>query len=675
MASISPPTPHKLTFPSHNLLSFRRPFCPPSRILDSSFCRCAGSSSSSSSSDNSAPIQWRWNSAIQDILKTAVKRFDSYVNLYRKDARKIDDQNGGVPFAGNNEMEEEDWNWDRWKKHFEQVDEQERLLSVLKSQLGRAVYREDFEDAARLKVATAAAATNDTVGTVMSHLNRAVDEERFQDAAFLRDNAGTGLVGWWAGVSEDIKDPYGLIIRITAEHGRYVARWYSPRQLAMTAAGVPLFEIFLTVNEKGEYKQQAVYLKRRSSIPDSSAVSSMASGATSRQSPSGSNEDKSDLLIVSAEDAEDGDDTDDGTDLTEGLLGFQNVLRDLIPGVKVTVLKVTAPGKVDRDFISKVVEQIMEEEDEDKDDETESLKVEDEVKDESDQERDEIQMDSDSETDDKSGKSEMAVKVVVGGLVQKLSGSVPATDRVPAKLQKSGRFSFSFSIEKDINQQDSKEQASRIKAKLQGQRSIENVMSDFAKHIGGEKIPLKVLRDVGELINLTLSQSQNRQPLSGSMTFHRIEISSSPDPLNGLYIGAQGLYASEVINLKRKFGQWQEDGGTKETSDLEFYEYVEAVKLTGDPYVPAGQVAFRAKVGQRYQLPHKGLIPEEFGVIARYKGQGRLAEPGFRNPRWVDGELVILDGKYIKGGPLVGFVYWAPEYHFLVFFNRLRLQP
>lgn len=30
--------------------------------------------------------------------------------------------------------------------------------------------------------------------------------------------------------------------------------------------------------------------------------------------------------------------------------------------------------------------------------------------------------------------------------------------------------------------------------------------------------------------------------------------------------------------------------------------------------------------------------------------------------------------QYIKGGPVVGFVYWAPELHFLVFFNRLRLQ-
>lgn len=63
--------------------------------------------------------------------------------------------------------------------------------------------------------------------------------------------------------------------------------------------------------------------------------------------------------------------------------------------------------------------------------------------------------------------------------------------------------------------------------------------------------------------------------------------------LSGLYISADGLSSSEVIHLRRKVGQWQEDGGSKEPLNLEFYEYVEAVKLTGDPYVPAGQVTLK----------------------------------------------------------------------------------
>ncbi|XP_022763652.1 protein EXECUTER 1, chloroplastic-like isoform X2 [Durio zibethinus] len=639
MASIPTPTPRNLSFLSPQFPSLNRSFYPPSpsRFPDSTLCRC-----SNNSSDNN-PINWRWDSAIQDVIKNAIKRFDSYMNPFRKDSTTAKDaSNDGVSDKLSRRRDEEDdwdWDWDRWKKHFEQVDEQERLLSLLKLQLNEAVRREDYEGAARLKVAIAAAATNDTVGRVISLLNRAVVEERFQDAAFLRDNAGAGLVGWWAGLSDDTQDPYGLIIRITAEHGRYVARSFSPRELATASVGVPLFEIFLTVNKKGEYKQQAVYFER-SVFRDSSMVSSKTSGATSRSSPSGFSEDKNDLFVASTEDEEDGDDedddgADDGSDMGEGLTGFQNILRDMIPGVKVKVLKVTAPGKGDRDFISKLIEQIVDEEDEEKDAGVESIEVDDEIKSESDQERDQIKMDADS------------------GVID--------SDRP----------------EKDINQLDSSRKTRGSldrKAKVQGQRNIENIMFDLAKSIGGEKIPLKVLKDVGELINLTLRQAQNHQPLSRSTTFHRIETAASPDPLDGLYIGAHGLYTSEVIHLRRKFGQWQGDSGTKEPSDLEFYEYVEAVKLTGDPYVPAGQVAFRARVGKRYQLPHKGIIPEEFGVVARYKGQGRLAEPGFQNPRWVDGELVILDGKYVKGGPVVGFLYWAPEYHFLVFFNRLRLH-
>ncbi|CAN1332201.1 Protein EXECUTER 1, chloroplastic [Linum perenne] len=684
MASISAPTPppRNLIFQSSHRHPKRRrsslspspPFPSSSRFSDSHLCRCTNSSSSSSS-DNQG---WRWDAVIQDVFKSAIKTFDSYFGKRPWDGL----DNGDFVETASRERGDEqrgaqEWDWDRWKKHFEDIDDQERLVSVLKSQLRSAVNSEDYEDASRIKVAIAAATTNDTVGEVMRNLLKAVAEERYQEAAFLRDHAGAGLVGWWSGISDEVCDPHGLIIRITAEHGRYVARSYSPRQLATATAGVPLFEIFLIMNKKGEYKQQAVYLKRKKQPQDPSMLSSIASSSLSRTGPT---EEKDDLFVVTADETEDDDDTEDGFDPVDGFPGFNNIFRDMIPGVKVKVLKVTMPSKMDRDFIAKVIEDEEDEEEEDEDDEDESSEGEDDIKGESEEERDEIDVDAASEMIDNVGHGEISIKVMVGGLAQKSSPSLRGEDRVrvPAKLERKGRMSFCLSIEKETKRQDAgaKELASAEKqGKLQGQRSLDQVMLDLAKFIGKEKIPLKVLKDLSELLSVSLSQAQNRQPLSGSTTFHRIDASASPDPLSGLYIGARGLYTSEVIHLQRKVGQWQDNSGSnsKEASRLEFYEYVEAVKLTGDPYVPAGEVAFRAKVGKRYQLPHKGIIPEEFGVIARYKGQGRLADPGFGNPRWVDGELVILDGKYVKGGPIIGFVYWAPEYHFLVFFNRLRL--
>ncbi|CAN6826704.1 hypothetical protein Bca4012_007722 [Brassica carinata] len=696
MPSLSTPPSQNLAFSpavaasatSSRLTPTKRPFYPHRLSDPAALCRCSSSSGGNSPSADDDPP--RWDAAIQDVLKSAIKRFDSVLSWYSTTGQGKDAGDDDDDVVSGEQGEESDWDWERWKKHFELIDEQDRLISVLKSQLNGAVKREEYEDAARLKVAVAAAATNDAVGRVMSSFNRAVLEERYKDAVYLRDKAGAGLVGWWSGISEDVKDPFGLIVQITAEHGRYVARSYNPRQLSTSATGAPLFEIFLTRDVKGNYRKQVVYLKWKEIFPDVPTMPSRSLNSPRFLTPPpGRKEDAGNLAVESSED-EESDNSDDDSDLLEESSGFQTFLRDMIPGVKVKVMKVTAPGKVDKDFISKVIEQIAddeedeedEDEDEEKDFDIEEIEVEEGTKAESEVKNADIELESvTDEIIDNNGGREIAVKFVIGDIVDRLSGNQPLKEslRSPANLESVEKSSFYLRLEKDLNvQQESKGVESTLldgKGNRQSRRRIDNIMVDLAKSIEKEKkISLKMLKDVGELLSLTLSQAQNRQQLSGLTKFRRIDVTPSPDPLDGLYIGAHGLYTSEVIHLKRKFGQWKGGKESKKSTDIEFYEYVEAVKLTGDPYVPAGKVAFRAKIGRRYELPHRGLIPEEFGVIARYKGQGRLADPGFRNPRWVDGELVILDGKYVKGGPVVGFVYWAPEYHFVMFFNRLRLQ-
>ena len=183
----------------------------------------------------------------------------------------------------------------------------------------------------------------------------------------------------------------------------------------------------------------------------------------------------------------------------------------MIPGVKVKVVKVTAPEKVDRDIISKVIEQIIDEEDEEKDYDIENVDVDTEIKsenedehsdtdikNENDDEHSDTDLDSGSDIADEDDQHQISLQVVVGdGFLQKLSRGAHAKDllRVPARLEKKGRMTFTFTVEEDVNELQpggDGQSAKNKRSKLPGQRSIDNLMLDFVKSIGKGKIPMKV---------------------------------------------------------------------------------------------------------------------------------------------------------------------------------------
>jgi len=237
----------------------------------------------------------------------------------------------------------------------------------------------------------------------------------------------------------------------------------------------------------------------------------------------------------------------------------------MIPGVKVKVMKVNSPGKVDKDFISKVIEQIAEDEESDFD--IEDIVVEEETKAETETDEKGADIELESVTDeviDSNGVKEIAVKLVISDIVGRLSGNQPLKEslRSPANLESVEKSSFYLRLEKDLNvQQESKGVEGTLvdgKGNRQSRRRIDNIMVDLANSIEKEKkisvkvcfdlcvlailfllvsyfrnFALQMLKDVGELLSLTLSQAQNRQQLSGLTKFRRIDVTPSLDPLNG----------------------------------------------------------------------------------------------------------------------------------------------
>ncbi|CAN1774866.1 Protein EXECUTER 2, chloroplastic [Linum perenne] len=558
-----------------------------------------------------------------------------------------------------------DWDWNRWGRHFVEIEQAESFASVLKFQLEEAIEKEDFQEAAKLKNTIAEATSMDSVSEIMSELKNAIDEERYHDASRLCKHTGSGLVGWWVGYSTDSTDPFGRLVRITPGMGRFIAKSYTPRQLVNSSSGTPLFEIFVVKDADESYVMQVVWLRSKSSSATSTSKhvkTSMSEVESALEGNVKQNE------VKQEETDEKGINIEGATE--EGIKSVINFLKDKIPGLKVNVMNVNVTGEVAEDDDS--MKQLIQDEDENTvsndDSEDESEKLE------------EIQPDgvslvgsSDSSEDGK----DLDMKLFIGGVVHEDNPVKDDYSRVPAEIKDVEKDSFVLHIPRrflDFANSDSK--PSKLKVAAIAAKGVTELMPpDVAKAFwGGDKLSSKVSRNVREIFKLAVSQAQKQSRLSENTNFSRISTTNNNlDPFDGLYVGAFGPYGTEVVQLKRKYGRWSNG---KDSSDVEFFEYVEAVKLTGDLNVPAGQVTFRAKIGKGSRNPNRGMYPDELGVVASYKGEGRIANFGFKNPKWVEGELLQLNSKgigpYVKGADL-GFLYVVPEQSFLVLFNRLTL--
>lgn len=152
--------------------------------------------------------------------------------------------------------------------------------------------------------------------------------------------------------------------------------------------------------------------------------------------------------------------------------------------------------------------------------------------------------------------------------------------------------------------------------------------------------------------------------LEGETMFSRLpDEPITNDLFTGFYIGKFGPHGLELLHLSR---QIEKDTGR---------EFVEAKKVTGDPNVPAGEVTFWAYIGPEAKTSLAGRYPEEYEIQSVFSGKGRVAGAGFKDPRWVDGDLLVFeDWSSLTGRSELGFVWAVPNARkFLILLSRVML--
>ncbi|MED6124866.1 executer 1 [Stylosanthes scabra] len=367
----------------------------------------------------------------------------------------------------------EDWDWNRWTRHFSQIEHAESFASLLQFQLEDAIEKEDFREAARVKRAITEATSEDTVAEIMSLLKNAIDEERYHDASRLCRCSGSGLIGWWVGYSKDSDDPFGRIIHISPGMGRFVGRSYSPRQLITGSPGTPIFEIYVVKDADDTYHMQVVYLRRAKgnsmSNPPSSPAKSPSKPEVENTSSVEMQEGKEKVEINDEKNR-----NIEGT-TEEGIKSVINFLKEKIPGLKVKVMNVNVEEEGAK--VNDSIKQFMQE----SSNKTSSSENPGEESNDLDT-PDEVTFGTDS---DVSGEKNLDTKLFIGGVVHN-NDDTPAKDdymRLPAEIEDMERDSFLLHIPKsslDYNAREHKLLNLNMAA-LAAQGVSELMPSDIAK--------------------------------------------------------------------------------------------------------------------------------------------------------------------------------------------------
>jgi hypothetical protein len=116
--------------------------------------------------------------------------------------------------------------------------------------------------------------------------------------------------------------------------------------------------------------------------------------------------------------------------------------------------------------------------------------------------------------------------------------------------------------------------------------------------------------------------------------------------LEGLWVGKYGHHGYEMINVTYQGDQ------------------LVAYKVTGDKNVPKGEITFQIDLSpikpkvigsDKVEMPLQPIsltekAAKKWGTkqLPRYRGLGRVAEPGFTNEQWMEGQLILISEEYFS---------------------------